>query len=77
MQLKRSLFQVWIYLAFSVLFSAVACEFSGFYVDNGVGQTIMEARISNTETELLRHHILELLDLPFRDDNERLTPTNR
>lgn len=64
-------------LAIYILFDVVRCEFSGFYVDNGIGQTIMEESIPHTDAELLRHHILDLLDLPYRDDSERVPPTNR
>lgn len=77
MLLKHSLFQCWTILAFYALFNVVTCEFSGFYVDDGIGQTIMEETIPSTDAELLRHHMLELLDLPYRDDKERFPPTNR
>lgn len=46
-------------------------EFSGFYVDNGIGQTVMQESIPLADSELLRHHMLELLDLPDRPDTER------
>lgn len=55
----------------------VTSDFSGFYIDNGSGQTIMEDHIPHMDAEFLRHHILELLDLPYRVDSERLPPTNR
>lgn len=59
------------WVIFSLLFREVICEFSGFYVDNGIGQTVMEESIPITDTQLMRRHILELLDLPDRPDNER------
>lgn len=75
---KRLSFLVWAILAFqNLLFDLVASDFSGFYVDNGAGQTIMEKSILRTDVELMRHHILDLLDLPYRDDSERLPPHNR
>lgn len=75
MDLKNSLFQSWTILVFYVLFSVVTCEFSGFYVDNGIGQTVMEERLD--ETELLRHHMLDLFDLPYGDDQDQVSPSNR
>lgn len=77
MFLKRLSLQIWLIFAFRMLFDLVTCEFSGFYIDNGVGQTIMEESIPRIDEEFLRHHILELLDLPYRDHSERLPPTNR
>lgn len=76
MNSKFLLFHFKTVLAFFILFPAVICEYSGFYVDNGIGQTIMEERLPRTETELLRHHMLELLDLPYRDNDERIQPLN-
>lgn len=74
---KRLLFQIGAFLAFQMLFDVVTCEFSGFYVDNGADQTIMEESIPRTDVELMRHHILELLDLRYRDESDRLPPHNR
>lgn len=76
MLLKRASLQIYVILSLNTLFNWVACEFSGFYVDNG-GQTIMEESIPRIDAEFLRHHILELLDLPYRNGEERLPPTNR
>lgn len=70
----RKIFSIFLVNA---LFILVACDFSGFYIDNGSGQTIMEESVPRIDAEFLRHHILELLDLPYRDDNERLPPTNK
>lgn len=77
MFLKRSSFGIWLIFSFHTLFNSVSSEFSGFYIDNGIGQTIMEESIPRIDAEFLQHHILELLDLPYRDNSERLPPTNR
>lgn len=69
--------QTFLILSLNVLFILVTCDFSGFYIDNGSGQTIMEESIPRMDAEFLRHHILELLDLPYRDGDGRLPPTNR
>lgn len=73
----KHLDSIWLALLFHTLLNSVTCEFSGFYIDNGVGQTIMEESIPRIDAEFLRHHILELLDLPYRDSSDRLPPTNR
>lgn len=68
---KYILFGIWSILSLQILVGKVRCEFSGFYVDNGIGQTVMEESIPRADTQLMRHHILELLDLPDRPDTER------
>lgn len=64
-------FGIWSIWSLQILVGKVRCEFSGFYVDNGIGQTVMEESIPRADTQLMRHHILELLDLPDRPDTER------
>lgn len=68
---KYILFGIWSIWSLQILVGKVRCEFSGFYVDNGIGQTVMEESIPRADTQLMRHHILELLDLPDRPDTER------
>lgn len=64
-------FAFWAILSFQILFAPTVRGFSGFYVDNGLGQTVMEESIPEDSTELMRHHILQLLELPDRPDSER------
>lgn len=70
--LKRHPLVIWAIVSFPIfLIGSVKCEFSGFYVDNGIGQTVMEESIPQADAHLLREHMLELLGLPDRPDNER------
>lgn len=54
-----------------LLVQLVNCTFSGFYVDNGIGQTVLQESIPQADAHLMRQHILELLGLPDRSDTER------
>lgn len=67
----KSSFIIWAILSYQILFASTVHGFSGFYVDNGLGQTVMEDTMPEESTELMRHHILELLELPDRPDSER------
>lgn len=71
MFLERVILVIWVILSHYIWFGQVRCEFSGFYVDNGIGQTVMEESIPQADSQLIRHHILELLDLPDRPNSER------
>lgn len=44
----------------------VLCTLSGFYVDDGVGQTVIERLMTNDDQQAIEHEILELLGLPER-----------
>lgn len=50
-------------------FEIISGESTGFYIDNGIGQTILEESIA--DAHLLRQNILELLELPDQSNTER------
>lgn len=52
-------------------FEIVSGEFTGFYIDNGIGQTILEESIPQADAHFLRQNILELLELPDQSNTER------
>lgn len=45
---------------------------SGFYVDNGVGQTVMDSTMTSDDQQEIEHEILELLGLPERPRKRHL-----
>uniref|UniRef100_A0A8D7ZSC7 Protein 60A n=1 Tax=Culex pipiens TaxID=7175 RepID=A0A8D7ZSC7_CULPI len=44
----------------------VLCALSGFYVDDGVGQTVIERLMTNDDQQVIEHEILDLLGLSKR-----------
>ncbi|XP_055633611.1 protein 60A [Toxorhynchites rutilus septentrionalis] len=62
-------------ILFTLMASNIAFAFgglSGFYVDNGVGQTVMDTVMTNDDQLEIEHEILELLGLPERPRKRRL-----
>lgn len=50
---------------------------SGFYVDNGLDQTVMHRSLSQDDAEEVEHEILELLGLPDRPRKKHGHPSLR
>lgn len=48
------------------LIAQCSASLSGFYVDNGLDQTVMHRMLSPKDAEHVEHEILELLGLPDR-----------
>lgn len=55
----------------------VLCALSGFYVDDGVGQTVIEGLMTNNDQQVIEHEILELLGLPERPRKRHLHSSMR
>lgn len=50
---------------------------SGFYVDNGLDQTVMHRMLTPGDTQEVEHEILELLGLPDRPRKKHIHPSMR
>ncbi|XP_019532466.3 protein 60A [Aedes albopictus] len=50
---------------------------SGFYIDNGQGQTVRETTITPQDRQEIEHEILDLLGLPDRPNKEHIHPSLR
>lgn len=50
---------------------------SGFYIDNGIDQTVREKSIPLQERQEIEHEILELLGLPDRPNTQHVHPSLR
>lgn len=63
------------------IISIVVCinaTLSGFYVDNGIDQTVMHRMLTPDDTQEVEHEILELLGLPDRPRrNKHMHPSLR
>lgn len=55
----------------------VSARMSGFYIDNGVDQTIMEDVLDDESKHAVEHEILELLGLPDRPKHKHARPSLR
>lgn len=53
------------------LIDLIDCNSSGFYIDDGDGQTIIDESIPSVDTQQMQHEILQLLGLPHRPQTER------
>lgn len=65
---------------FLVIISLVVCikaSLSGFYVDNGIDQTVMHRMLTPDDTQEVEHEILELLGLPDRPRRKHMHPSLR
>ena len=50
---------------------------TGFYIDNGVDQTVREKSVELHERQEIEHEILELLGLPDRPNKQHVHPSLR
>ncbi|XP_062559167.1 protein 60A-like [Armigeres subalbatus] len=63
---------------FAIAFHLTGCvSTSGFYIDNGQGQTIRNNEISHQDRQKIEHEILDLLGLPDRPNKEHIHPSLR
>uniref|UniRef100_A0A182QT77 TGF-beta family profile domain-containing protein n=1 Tax=Anopheles farauti TaxID=69004 RepID=A0A182QT77_9DIPT len=62
-------------LALSLLTGMVIA--TGFYIDNGVDQTVREKSVDLQERQEIEHEILELLGLPDRPNKQHVHPSLR
>ncbi|KAG4079086.1 hypothetical protein HA402_001057 [Bradysia odoriphaga] len=74
----RSNISVWS-LAVIIVCGIVYAEasLSGFYVDNGIDQTVMHRMLNGDDTQEVEHELLELLGLPDRPRKKNLHPSMR
>lgn len=61
----------------SVCGGGVVATISGWYMDNGLDQTVLHHGLSIDETENVEHEILELLGLPDRPKKKHIHPSLR
>lgn len=52
-------------------------SFGGFYGDNGIDQTVHRKNILQSEVELIRNHILDMVGLPNRPKKHHKIHHNR
>lgn len=58
-------------------YGGILGSLSGFYVDNGMDQTIMHQPLSMDDAQEVEHEILELLGLPDRPRRKHGHPSLR
>lgn len=59
-------------ISISCLVATVSASMSGFYVDNGLDQTVMHRMLTPSDAQHVEHEILELLRLPNRPTGRKL-----
>lgn len=60
----------WALISSQILVSEVVFGFSGLYGDNGIDQTIRKKNIPRADIQRIRNHILEMVGLPKRPDQQ-------
>lgn len=56
---------------------SVEATVSGFYVDNGMDQSVMHRMMSPSDAQEVEHEILEMLGLPDRPRKKHIHPSMR
>lgn len=64
-------------LSFTSNNGSIQGSLSGFYVDNGLDQTVMHRALSPDDAQEVEHEILELLGLPDRPRKKHGHPSLR
>lgn len=70
----------WVVSATIIVLVAIGtadASLSGFYVDNGLDQTVMHRMLTPGDTQEVEHEILELLGLPDRPRKKHIHPSMR
>lgn len=65
------------FLLIVFLLGVTSATLTGFYVDNGIDQTVMHRMLNDEDTKEVEHEILELLGLPDRPRKKNVHPSLR